>query len=254
MGGTCDPQLEGAQARAALAATSLDPLAVQRRRAGRSQGMVRRRRVRTHCAHPHARRPRVLVGASARHERAYIAPPWTRRGCRITRLGPPAGGSVLSSCSLCDAVAGVGRASGAKAAGAHRGHQREPGADWRGARCMPRGRGRRPRAVARSLAREDHTTTPRWRARARIVLSRRERPVSRIGQKKEKSTTCEPSTLRRSAWSRPTRRPSLGVHVVASPGSHGALEGGGLSVRSFSGDNSREQFKYFFCAPYAHIL
>ena len=27
---------------------------------------------------------------------------------------------------------------------------------------------------------------------------------------------------------------TLGVHVVASPGSHGALEGGGLSVRSFA--------------------
>ena len=26
---------------------------------------------------------------------------------------------------------------------------------------------------------------------------------------------------------------TLGTHVVASPGSHGALEGGGLSVRSF---------------------
>ena len=38
--------------------------------------MVRRRRVRTHCAHPLARPPRVLVGASARHQRAYNAPPW----------------------------------------------------------------------------------------------------------------------------------------------------------------------------------
>ena len=35
--------------------------------------------------------------------------------------------------------------------------------------CMPRCRGRGPRAVAMSLAREDHTTTPRWRATARIV-------------------------------------------------------------------------------------
>ena len=30
----------------------------------------------TLCAHPLARRPRVLVGASARHQRAYNAPPW----------------------------------------------------------------------------------------------------------------------------------------------------------------------------------
>ena len=32
--------------------------------------------------------------------------------------------------------------------------------------CMPRGRGRLSKTVAMSLAREDHTTTPRWRARA----------------------------------------------------------------------------------------
>ena len=100
---------------------------------------------------------------------------------------------------------GVGRASGAKAAGAHRGHQREPGADWRGARCIPRGRGRRPRAVSISLAREDHTTTPRWRARARILLFSRKRRVSRFGQKNQKSATCVPSTLRRRVGSRPTR-------------------------------------------------
>ena len=43
-----------------------------------------------------------------------------------------------------------------------------------GTMCMPRGRGRRPRPVARSQTREDHTTTPRWRARARIVLFSRD--------------------------------------------------------------------------------
>jgi hypothetical protein len=31
----------------------------------------------------------------------------------------------------------------------------------------------------------------------------------------------------------PNTSASLSVHVVASPASHGALEGGGLSVRSF---------------------
>ena len=31
----------------------------------------------------------------------------------------------------------------------------------------------------------------------------------------------------------PNLWPSLGTHVVASPGSHGAREGGGLSVHSF---------------------
>ena len=73
-----------------------------------------------------------------------------------------------------------------------------------GAMCIPRGRGRPYMTVAVSLAREDYTRAPRWRATARIVLFSRERPVSRIGQKKEKSTTCEPSMLQRSAWSRPT--------------------------------------------------
>ena len=75
-----------------------------------------------------------------------------------------------------------------------------------GAMCMPRGRGRPYRTVAMSLAREDYTRAPRWRATARIVLFSRERPVSRFGQKKEKSTTCEPSTLRRPVSSRPPRR------------------------------------------------
>ena len=86
-----------------------------------------------------------------------------------------------------------------------RAHRREPGADWGRARCMPRGRGRLSRTVASSLAREDHTTTPRWRARAKNCVLRRGRPVSRIGKKNEKSATCKPSTLRRSAWSRPSR-------------------------------------------------
>ena len=31
----------------------------------------------------------------------------------------------------------------------------------------------------------------------------------------------------------PNTSATLGTHVVASPASHGALEGGGLSVRSF---------------------
>ena len=61
------------------------------------------------------------------------------------------------------------------------------------------------KTVAMSLAREDHTTTPRWRARAKNCVLRRGRPVSRIGKKNEKSATCKPSTLRRSAWSRPSR-------------------------------------------------
>ena len=89
---------------------------------------------------------------------------------------------------------------------AHLGHRREPGADWGRARCAPRARGRLSRTVASSLAREDHTTTPRWRATARIILFSRERPVSRFGQKNQKSATCKPSTLRRTVSSRPPHR------------------------------------------------
>ena len=42
---------------------------------------------------------------------------------------------------------------------------------------------------------------------------------------------------RRSRLVAPTSWATLGVHVVASPGSHGAREGGGLSVHSFSLQN-----------------
>ena len=101
MGGTCDPQLEGAQARSRARSNIAGPPRgpAPSRRSITGHG-AQKAGAHTLCAHPLARRPRVLVGASARHERAYIAPPWTRRGCRITRLGPPAGGSVLSSCSV----------------------------------------------------------------------------------------------------------------------------------------------------------
>ena len=67
----------------------------------------------------------------------------------------------------------------------------------------PRGRGRCPMARARSRVAEDCTRTSRGRAIAKMVLSRRGRLVSRISAKKGKSATCEPSTARRSAWSRP---------------------------------------------------
>ena len=126
------------------------------------------------------------------------------RGCRITRLGRH-GARALVVHALRRRRAACWQSSGAKAAGVAVPRGATPGANLGGARCMPRGRGRRPRAVARSQTCEDHTTTPRWRARARIVLSRRGQLVSRFGQKKEKSTTCEPSTLRRSVGSRPTR-------------------------------------------------
>ena len=104
------------------------------------------------------------------------------------------------------------------------------------ARRAPRGRGRCHRARARSRVAEDCTRTSRGRARAKMVLSRGERPVSRISEKKGKSATCELSTLQRAVWSRAAcvcGQSMLGTHVVASPGSYGALEVGGLTVHSF---------------------
>jgi len=74
------------------------------------------------------------------------------------------------------------------------------------ARRAPRARGRCPRARARSRVAEDCTRTPRGRARSKMVLSRRGRLVSRIGEKKRKSTTCEPSTLRKTIRSCPARK------------------------------------------------
>ena len=38
----------------------------------------------------------------------------------------------------------------------------------------------------------------------------------------------------------PNTSATLGTHIVASPASHGALEGGGLSVRSLSGAKQRD--------------
>ena len=131
-------------------------------------------------------RARALVqhGASV-PDQAWMAP---RMACRARR----ARSAVL-------AIVRAGRKDWALKVGAS-----EHG--WMGgAMCMPRGRGRPSRPVASSQAREDCTRPPCWRAIARIVLSRRGQLVSRFGQKKGKSTTCEPSTLRRSVGSRPTR-------------------------------------------------
>ena len=123
----------------------------------------------------------------------------TGRGCRITRgwRAEAASGSCRPrSAVLAKVRLNKQRARVRVGASEH---------GWMGgAMCIPRGRGRPYMTVAVSLAREDYTRVPRWRATARIVLFSRERPVSRIGQKKEKSTTCEPSMLQRSAWSRPT--------------------------------------------------
>ena len=147
---------------------------------------------------------------------------------------------MLSSCSVLLGTPSRGVlafARGQKQRGAQRTPRGRPGGGVGGAMCTPKGRGRRPRAVARSQTCEDHTTTPRWRARARIVLSRRGRLVSRIGQKKEKSTTCDAERAPEERLVAPNPWATLGTHVVASPGSHGAREGVGLSVHSFGAEN-----------------
>ena len=156
----------------------------------------------TLCAHPLARRPRVLVARqhAVSEPTSLIRGRGRGAGSRLGRL-QAARALVVHARRATERRVGRGGNERAQTAG-----DREPGADWRGARCMPRGRGRRPRPVAVSLAREDFTTTPRWRARAQNCVLRRGRPVSRIGQKMGNSTTCEPRTLRRSAWSRPPRR------------------------------------------------
>ena len=123
----------------------------------------------------------------------------TGRGCRITR-GSRARRLVVS-CRPRSAVLAKVRW---KKERAQRGVRASEHGWMGGATCMLRGRGRPSRPVPSSQAREDCTRPPCWRAIARIVLSRRGQLVSRFGQKKGKSTTCEPSMLQRSAWSRPT--------------------------------------------------
>ena len=74
------------------------------------------------------------------------------------------------------------------------------------ARSKPRCQGRRPRTVAMSQAPQDYTRSPRRRVITQIVLSGRGRLVSRSGKTNGKSTTWNPSTLRRVVLSHPTRR------------------------------------------------
>ena len=78
--------------------------------------------------------------------------------------------------------------------------------------------------------------TPRGRARARLYLAVCRRPVSRFGQKNGKSTAWKPSTPPGGAsgrsWSRPTsgQRSACTSSPRRTPGSHAALEVGGLTV------------------------
>jgi hypothetical protein len=64
------------------------------------------------------------------------------------------------------------------------------------------------------------------------VLSRRERRVSPFGKKNENIDYVEAENAPEERRVAPNRRATLSVHVVASPALHGALEGGGPSVRS----------------------
>ena len=65
------------------------------------------------------------------------------------------------------------------------------------------------------------------------MLSRRERVVSPFGKKERKIDYVEAENAPEERRVAPNPWVTLSVHVVASPASHGALEGGGISVRSF---------------------
>ena len=141
------------------------------RRSGALDGLVRRRGS-APCAH-HARihlrdgrgcwwrvsTPRACLHCSSVDGKRLTDHAWAACRRRALAVHWSASGGVLAELR------------GAKNKRAHLGHRREPGADWGRTRCMTRGRGRRPRAVAVSLAREDHTTTPPWRARAEKLCS-----------------------------------------------------------------------------------
>ena len=134
-------------------------------------------------------RGRSAGGASARHERAHIAPPWEEVA------GSHAWGRMeRAACSrrarFCDAVARrVGRASGGKSSGAHLGHRREPGGGLCGPTCMPRGRGTSPTTRTGCRTPEDHATPPRRSARAQTAPPRRGRRVWRSARFNQKCTT-----------------------------------------------------------------
>jgi hypothetical protein len=64
------------------------------------------------------------------------------------------------------------------------------------------------------------------------VLSRRERRVSPFGKKNENIDYVKAENAPEERRVAPNPRATLSVHVVASPALHGALEGGGPSVRS----------------------
>ena len=107
------------------------------------------RLARTHCAHPLARRPRVLVArqhaVSEPTSLTCVHGCGRGRGCRITRLGRHTE-RVLSSCTHASARR-VGRGGNERAHTARAIASR--GRNGGGARCTPRGRGRLSRGRGR---------------------------------------------------------------------------------------------------------
>ena len=92
--------------------------------------------------------------------------------------------------------------------------------------CMPGGWGRRPRAVTRSQVPQDCTRRPRWRAGARISTFYPCAASFTIWPKEQKERKIGYVDAEHAPGGRrvaPNLWPSLGVHVVASPGSHAAL-------------------------------
>ena len=120
------------------------------RRSGALDGLVAQgvalRLARTHCAHPLARRPRVLVARQHAVSEPTSLTCGTLTGKRLPdhTLGPPHGARALVVHARARRVGRGGneRAHTARAIASR-------GRNGGGARCTPRGRGRRPRGRGR---------------------------------------------------------------------------------------------------------
>ena len=118
------------------------------------------RLARTHCAHPLARRPRVLVARqhAVSEPTSLTCGRWTGKRLPDHTLGPPHGARALVVHARARRVGRGGGMSGRIP------HGRSRAGGGMGAVLGARRGvgGDSPGAVAVSLAREDHTTTPRW--------------------------------------------------------------------------------------------
>jgi hypothetical protein len=128
-GGTCDPQPEGAQARAALAAASLDPsrssaVAPVDHRALCAEGGCARTARASACSTAEGAGGRVSTPPACLH-RSSVG-----RGCRITRLGPHGAAACSRRARFATPSSGVlAELRGAKAAGRILGIGASRGAD-----------------------------------------------------------------------------------------------------------------------------